>query len=760
MGELQIQEAWQLSKRLSQFLRDASGAPASFAVDEAGTNYWRETMEAEAPNVATPAIRNKFRPTVTFFLLEAQYLLIDPRYEEDPTGSRKKWISKTIAMLERLDEEQLAVKGPWRNNVLSKMRSSLSPDKHVPNILSVSHLGMLLARLAHACRTMPGGKDLLRPHLQVTRVYKREVSRFLSARLRQGARWDNKDKEHPYLMYRLADWAVTSSRGNTSGLKSMLRRAEAEFHRLSAAVSHGIASPAEYVDLALVWSVLALLPQDSVSNMALEACARSIMQMLRKMGDWPIGHALSASSRSAVIPSGEVSGAILNALMSSKRWNTFPCEAMSEALGCMTPYAERLMQSFSKHRLKTDGRTLSGWTDSRTVRDPTRLQGFTTASHLLFLARFAQGLREFLRAKVVQQLGGQLPSSIKGPPFEKITEVDHRVPLVDYIYSGFVRTVDPLAKAKNIRRFPVSCSARKKHCEKNLTTGGEKPSAKVDPCRLILPSKKSENISFVLFGPPGTGKTTYVKAIAKALDWPLITITPGNFIQEGEGGIETAAQKIFGLLSKVDRVVVLLDECEELFRSRGGRTRSARTLLDFLTASMLPKLADLHDRGQLILAVATNYIHEMDLAAIRKGRIDRRIAVPPPDQESRAIILCQFLANGKCGMSRRRALLCRRLCGQASELTEGFTRGELGAVAKRLAQMLEGDGRKCTKSALKKKLAIAVKGRANDAKLLQEFYEKVRLNSDPVVDAGDSWQIPEEFRKTGKARKWTVTVTA
>jgi len=45
---------------------------------------------------------------------------------------------------------------------------------------------------------------------------------------------------------------------------------------------------------------------------------------------------------------------------------------------------------------------------------------------------------------------------------------------------------------------------------------------------------RSSKSSMILYGPPGTSKTTLAEAIAKELGWPLLTITPSDFVKDGD----------------------------------------------------------------------------------------------------------------------------------------------------------------------------------------------------------------------------------
>jgi len=195
-----------------------------------------------------------------------------------------------------------------------------------------------------------------------------------------------------------------------------------------------------------------------------------------------------------------------------------------------------------------------------------------------------------------------------------------------------------------------------------------------------LPSGADESASVLLFGPPGTSKTTLVQAVADRLDWPLVVLSPGNFIQQGLEAIEAVAQSVFDRLQALRQVVVMFDECDELFRDRrpSTTTEQVRNISAFVTASMLPKLQDLHDRGKVLFFICTNHANMMDPAVLRGGRIDHRIGVGPPDQRARAAIIESF---------RRELPEKEHLDAALEELsyrTQRFSRGELKRAALKL----------------------------------------------------------------------------
>jgi SpoVK/Ycf46/Vps4 family AAA+-type ATPase len=57
---------------------------------------------------------------------------------------------------------------------------------------------------------------------------------------------------------------------------------------------------------------------------------------------------------------------------------------------------------------------------------------------------------------------------------------------------------------------------------------------------------------------------------------------------------------------------------------------------------MLTETVDLRGRG-IVLVAATNFLNRLDSAAIRDGRFDYKIEVPPPDLEARQGLLRRAL---------------------------------------------------------------------------------------------------------------------
>lgn len=135
--------------------------------------------------------------------------------------------------------------------------------------------------------------------------------------------------------------------------------------------------------------------------------------------------------------------------------------------------------------------------------------------------------------------------------------------------------------------------------------------------------------SALLFGPPGTSKTDMIGALASEMGWPLIAITPSDFVKGTLAEVYVRADEIFQDLQDLSAVVVFFDEMDALVQ-----TRDTEMHLDiesqFLTTTMLPKLTGLHDAGRIVFFMATNFQDRFDAAIKRPGRFDLLLCMGPP----------------------------------------------------------------------------------------------------------------------------------
>ncbi|MFC8919061.1 ATP-binding protein [Streptomyces sp. NPDC047821] len=165
--------------------------------------------------------------------------------------------------------------------------------------------------------------------------------------------------------------------------------------------------------------------------------------------------------------------------------------------------------------------------------------------------------------------------------------------------------------------------------------------------RVVLPLAQPERAArhgvrppraITLFGPPGTGKTTFARGIASRLGWPFVELLPSRLADEGN--LAAALRSAFARISELERVLVFIDEVEEIAPVRTEPAQPGG--MHGVTNELLKLIPRFREGDERLLVCATNSVRSLDPAFLRPGRFDYLIPIGTPDKAARAAIWSRY----------------------------------------------------------------------------------------------------------------------
>jgi GNAT superfamily N-acetyltransferase len=176
----------------------------------------------------------------------------------------------------------------------------------------------------------------------------------------------------------------------------------------------------------------------------------------------------------------------------------------------------------------------------------------------------------------------------------------------------------------------------------------------------------------ILFGPPGTGKTSFAKAVAGRLGWPFVELFPSR-LATPDVAMASALRDAFATLMELEAALVFIDEVEEIAGCRSGIPSDPS---HGVTNELLKLIPAFRQHDERLLVCATNSVRSLDSAFLRPGRFDYVIPVGPPDPLARAAIWNRYLG----------AMASAVEIDKLVEATEMFTPADIEFAARKGAQ--------------------------------------------------------------------------
>ena len=140
----------------------------------------------------------------------------------------------------------------------------------------------------------------------------------------------------------------------------------------------------------------------------------------------------------------------------------------------------------------------------------------------------------------------------------------------------------------------------------------------------------------LLHGEPGNGKTLFAEALAGELELPFLSVSIADIVSKWVGQTPEQLSAVFRAAQRQAPCLLFIDEIDSVIADRtqaNGTQDGLHTTNVFLT-----EVVRLRGHGVVIVA-ATNFLERLDAAAVREGRFDHKIEVPPPDEPARIGLL-------------------------------------------------------------------------------------------------------------------------
>jgi len=307
--------------------------------------------------------------------------------------------------------------------------------------------------------------------------------------------------------------------------------------------------------------------------------------------------------RALFVPSVEIANAILS--LALNRIEKISDADLNHVLTVTRQVQDRLIEEYNEIEAYTKDKQPHmryGWCSDRAPSSH-RIDSWVTAEVLVFLYKHLELLQWAKRRFVLAQYSWT-PHRHVSPSWDKIVDPD-----LGLSVTGVKQTIEEVMdlQGKSLETAPM----------------------------------------FLLYGPPGTSKTTIASGLAKKMGWDLVTLSPSDFVSESLDRIEHRARKIFQELMNLDRCVILLDELDALMRQRESFSHGgAGNIMEFVIPALLPKIQQLRDytiEHNMAVFFASNYYEKIDRALSRPGRIDTHILVLPYSNAAQLKVATQII---------------------------------------------------------------------------------------------------------------------
>ncbi len=177
----------------------------------------------------------------------------------------------------------------------------------------------------------------------------------------------------------------------------------------------------------------------------------------------------------------------------------------------------------------------------------------------------------------------------------------------------------------------------------------------------------------LLFGLPGTGKTTIARAIAHEIGAPLYTVQLSDILSKWVGESEKKIRQLFEKARTSPTSLIFFDDFDALGTER--KEDSSSTYGNKIIVELINQMDGFkQNENTIVLLAATNKPWMIDSALMRPGRFEHHIYVPLANHDARIMLIQKNLGNVPVDPNLD--------LNQISDLLKGYNGADIVSVVK------------------------------------------------------------------------------
>ena len=157
-----------------------------------------------------------------------------------------------------------------------------------------------------------------------------------------------------------------------------------------------------------------------------------------------------------------------------------------------------------------------------------------------------------------------------------------------------------------------------------------------DPA-LVAAIEETVPKGMIFWGPPGTGKTFFAKALATALDATLLVVNGPELKERWVGASEENLRRVFNQARQSAPSIIVFDELDSIAARRGMYMGSGAE--HSMVNQLLTEMDGFRSNELVFVVGTTNFPGSLDPALLRPGRFEMQIEIPYPEDSDRRQIL-------------------------------------------------------------------------------------------------------------------------